>query len=78
MLSLGMGILGGIPFSEGRWTGKGKPFSIDEFRELREYFHETELIELVNEKDARQGYQFTDKGLEMFKHYVPYPTDGNH
>jgi len=74
MTQLGLGILGGVPFSEGRWTGKGKPFSLDEFRELREYFKSAELLELVNDKSPNQGYQFNETGLEMFKHYVPYPT----
>lgn len=74
MTQLGLGILGGVPFSEGRWTGKGKPFSIDEFRELREYFKSAELLELVNDKSPNQGYQFNETGLEMFKHYIPYPT----
>lgn len=77
MTQLGLGILGGVPFSEGRWTGKGRPFSLDEFRELRDYFKDAELIELVNEKSPTQGYQFTEKGLEMFKHYIPYPTADN-
>lgn len=78
ILSLGLGIMGGVPFSEGRWTGKGKPFSINEFRELRDYFERAELIQLVNDKAPQQGYEFTETGLSMLQHYVPYPTDGNH
>lgn len=59
-------VLDGQPFSERRWTGANGLLSTDEFRRLRGVMREHGLIEVVNDKDPRQGYKLTDAGRELF------------
>lgn len=72
---LAIGLNGGVNFSEKIWAGQGKPFSIDGFRELRDYLIKTQLLIQKNEKDVRQGYVLTERGRRMLTHYLPYPAD---
>lgn len=62
------------PFSEREWTGAGKPFSTNEFRELRSVMIKRGLLTLKNEKDARQGYVLTDAGQALMDQYLTSPT----
>jgi hypothetical protein len=71
---LAQGLLAGIPYSEREWTGAGKPFSINEFRDLRAEMIRRGLITLASEKDARQGYVLTRPGRAVMKYYSPTPS----
>lgn len=73
--TLAMGLIdGGMSFSEKQWCGKGKPFSTDEFRELRAEMKKHGLTEYVNEKDHRQGIRLTDAGKAVMQEYAASPT----
>jgi hypothetical protein len=51
-----------FPFTERSWCGSGRPFSVDGFRRLRSEMLRRGLLELINGKDARQGFKLTDNG----------------
>lgn len=70
------GLAQGRPFSEREWTGAGRPFSSDEFRDLRSAMRRGGLIEFANENEPRQGYALTDDGRELLKHYLSSSADG--
>ncbi len=72
--TLAMGLINGLPFSEKQWTGKDKPFSTNEFRELRAEMQKHDLIEYVNDKDPRQGIRLTDAGRAVIEEYAASPT----
>jgi hypothetical protein len=63
---LAEGITTGRPFSEREWCGKGKPFSINQFRQLR-----IELLKrgcvAVDPNDARQGFTWTRAGAALIR-----------
>ena len=72
--TLAMGLMNGMPFSEKQWTGKGKPFTSNEFRTLRDEMRDANLTEYVNEKDPRQGIRLTEAGNAVMKEYADSPT----
>lgn len=74
--ALARGLLNGVPFSERKWTAPNNDiFSSNEFRTLRSIMVRRQLIELVNEKDARQGYKLTHQGRSIMEYYAsPSPT----
>jgi hypothetical protein len=72
---LAVGILGGVTFAERNWTGRGRPFSIDQFRELRDYLEKAELLTKSNDKSHNQGFTLTAKGRAMLAHYLPHPGE---
>lgn len=72
--TLAQGLINGQPFSERQWTGLGKPFSSQEFRDLRNEMSKRGLINPVSFKDPRQGYALTAAGRAIMRHYVPSPT----
>jgi len=64
---LAEGLLNGIPFTEGAWTGNGKPFSVAEMKLLRTVMLTRELIKMRSEKDSRQGYELTEDGKAVMQ-----------
>lgn len=65
LVELARGLLNGRPFTEREWTGKGKPFSSGQegsFRRLRSAWLKQGLLQVVSDKDHRQGFDFTDEG----------------
>jgi hypothetical protein len=71
MSALATGLLNGHrPFSEREWAGAGRPFSSNEFRDLRAELIKRELITLKSEKDPRQGYVLTDDGKSVFEQFL--------
>jgi hypothetical protein len=75
LYTLAMGLNNNIPFSERAWTGAGKPFSTNEFRELKNVMKTHELIEYVSEADPRQGMRLTAKGKALMeKIALPSPA----
>jgi len=64
----------GAPFAQRRWTGKGKPFSIDQFNALRDEMLRRGLAYYVSEKDPRQGCDLTRVGKQVLRKYLPSPT----
>jgi len=69
--ALAAGLLNGQPFTEREWAGKDKPFSSQEFRALRSDMLRRGLIELVNDKDPRQGYRLTEEGRAVMQEAMP-------
>ena len=61
------GLLNGIPFTERRWTGDGKPLSVNEFRALRSTWIKHGFIEVVSDKDHRQGFDLTEQGWAVLE-----------
>lgn len=79
MEDLAQGLLGGVPFAERQWTGKGKLFSIREFRLVRDEMLKRGLIRLVSEKSPLQGYELTKTGWAVIRQlagsHSPTPTE---
>jgi hypothetical protein len=70
------GSLNGTPFTERQWTGKGKPFSSGQdgtFRPFRKEWLRQGLVEVVSDKDNRQGFDFTDEGWAMLEKLAGSP-----
>jgi hypothetical protein len=65
--SLAEGLLDGVPFTEGAWSGGGKPFSVSELRNLRTVMSVRGLLKLRSEKDQRQGYELTEDGRAVMQ-----------
>ncbi len=64
----------GVPFSEKEWTGKGKPFSVSRFREIRTEMLKRGMMAPASAKSERQGFVFTKAGLAILNHYASSPT----
>jgi len=75
LVMLANGLLDGMPFSENKWAGTGKPFSSNEFRRMRAIMIKRGLIELVSDKDPRQGFRLTEQGYEVMEYFAPPPAD---
>jgi hypothetical protein len=73
MQTLAQGLLNNIPLSERNWTGKGNPFSIQQYTRLRDELILRGLAVQINQKDPRQGYSLTAAGRALMKHYSPTP-----
>jgi hypothetical protein len=67
-------LIAGESFSQGRWTGKGRPLSINEFNALRDEMIVRGLLQPKSDKDKRQGYTLTTVGRAVFKRFLPSPT----
>jgi len=75
LYTLAMGLMNNIPFSERAWTGTGKPFSTNEFREIKVVMKKHALVEYVNDADVRQGMRLTAEGRALMeKIALPSPT----
>ncbi len=64
---LAQGLLDGAPFSEGEWTGRGRPFSVAEFRALRSAMLRRSLLQMRSKKDLRQGFELTEEGKAVME-----------
>lgn len=67
---LATGLLNGLPFTEFFWTGKGKPFSTNTFRELRDVMMKRGMCEYVNPSQPRQGIKLTDEGKRVMEYFA--------
>lgn len=67
---LASGLLLGRPFSEREWAGAGKLLSSARFRDLRAVMIRRGLLELVSDKDPRQGYRLTEDGEAVMRDYA--------
>lgn len=74
LADLAEGLEQGQPFSERTWTGAGRPFSLNQFRALRDALIQRNLLTLASEKDPRQGYAFTVAGQHVLHSFLPSPT----
>jgi hypothetical protein len=54
-----------FPFTERTWSGTARPFSINQFREVRSEFIRRGLVSLASSKDTRQGYILTVAGRHV-------------
>lgn len=72
--TLAVSLIVGGTFSERRWAGKLRPFSVNQFRALRDALIARRMIEQVSDKDPRQGYRLTAPGRALFKRFIPSPT----
>ena len=64
---LASGVLAGRSFSEGEWSGGGRPYSRSEFRELRGELLERGLLTWRNHDAPAQGVQLTAPGRAVFR-----------
>jgi|CXWL01.1.fsa_nt_gi hypothetical protein len=64
---LAEGLLNGIPFTEGAWSGGGKPFSVAEIKLLRSVMLARGLLKPRSEKDQRQGFELTEEGRAVME-----------
>lgn len=75
LTTLARGLLTGIPFSERRWAGQGKLLSSPQFRALRSEFLKQGLLEVMNDKDNRQGFDFNAQGWAFLEKVAGYEVD---
>jgi hypothetical protein len=75
--TLAKGLINGLPFSEKFWTGRGKPFSTNQYRALKDAMMKRGLCEYVNETEPRQGIRLTDAGRAVMENFaLPHsPTE---
>lgn len=75
LYTLAMGLMNNIPFTERAWTGAGKPFSTNEFREVKDVLKKHLLVEYVSDADPRQGMRLTAEGRALMeKIALPSPA----
>jgi hypothetical protein len=65
--------LSGTPFTVRQWSGDGKLLSDDQYEELQNALLELNFLEPKSEKDRRQGFRWTEPGLDMLKQCVDAP-----
>ncbi len=75
LAQLAEGLLAGKALTEAQWTGAGRPFSVDQFREIRAEMQGAGLIRPKSEKDARQGFSLTPSGRAAMKRLVGGAAD---
>ena len=66
-------IQAGVPFSEAQMAGKGKAFSVPEYRKFCHELLKRGLIGYRNEAAKQQGYVFTEAGRALVEQYPPLP-----
>jgi hypothetical protein len=62
----------GESLAEREWTGAGKPFSVREWADLREWMERNKLIEARNPRAPQQGFELTAEGLAAFRHLATH------
>lgn len=76
MQKLAEGILNNkLEFTVRNFCGDKKPFSVDEFNDLREAFLKRDvdgekLLRSKSDKDARRGYEFTEAGKQVLQGFL--------
>jgi hypothetical protein len=65
---LSAGLLAGVSFSESAWTGSGRPFSRDQFRDIRNIFIQRGWATWRNSDAPNQGIEPTRAGKSVCKH----------
>ena len=68
--ALANGLRNGLPFSERYWTGKGKVFSTNGFRALKDVMMKRGLCEYVSADDPRQGIRLTPEGSAVMQNFA--------
>lgn len=66
------GLLAGMGASEKYWTGKGKLFSKQEFRDLRGEMVKRGLLAYINPGAPLQGYELTKAGRAVMRKMVDF------
>lgn len=67
---LSAGILDGVPMAERYWTGSAGPYSLKEFRDLRDYLLLRGLLSWQSELDHRQGVDIQPPGRALMRRYA--------
>jgi hypothetical protein len=65
--------LGGTVFTIRQWAGDGKLLSDPEWRELKDALLNLNFLVPRNDKDPRQGFEWTDAGKQMLEQCVASP-----
>jgi len=65
-----------IPLAERFWTGDGKPYSQNEFRDLRDYLIMRGLLSWASEHDHRQGIEIEPAGRALMRTYAQMIENG--
>jgi len=68
--ALAQGVLVGESLAEERWSGAGKPFSLNEYRACRAELLREGYIIWRNPKSPNQGVRLTGRGRLMFRKYL--------
>jgi len=67
---LARGALAGQSLAEGEWTGAGRPFSVDQYREVRAELLRRGLVAWRNPRARNQGLELTGVGRWVFGQLV--------
>ena len=64
-----------VPFAESAMAGKGKAFSVPEYRKFLHEMIKRGLARYRNEAAPKQGVELTDQGLALVEQYPPLPHE---
>jgi len=67
---LAAGVMNGEPLAERYWTGSQGPYSLSEFRDLRDYLLLRGFFNWRSEADHRQGIDIQPVGRAMIRRYA--------
>lgn len=76
MIAFAKGVINGTPISESNWTGKGKTFSIDEFRAVRDVFLSRGWMRWKNNEFHDQGLELAPFGREVMRTFANETAGG--
>lgn len=71
---LARGVLAGKTLAEAEWTGTGRPYTRNEFRDLRAQLLERGIVTWRNEKHPAQGVELTRPGRAVFEQLARTPA----
>lgn len=63
-------VTNGVPFTEANFTGRNRPFSQNQFREIRIALVKSGMIVQRNSKTEKQGFDWTERGLAWIDHVL--------
>jgi len=70
MQTFAKGVLSGLPLSQRTWSGKGKPFSDQEYDDFQEYLCSKQWAEWVDEEAPTLGIRMKSAGMAVMRHYA--------
>lgn len=70
MIMLGQGIVEGLGFTEAQWTGKGQPFTRNQFVQLRGEMIKRGLVVWNSDRDPARGLRVTGKGMAVMRYFA--------
>lgn len=70
---LATGLVNGLPLSERWWTGRGKPYGSETWRDLMDVMRERGLAEYKDPEHKKRGHRLTPDGEAFSRGYAALP-----